>query len=97
MLIEDFFNWLGHALGSLVRFIVDGLSGFFNLLSQAGSSFLQGMAEALGTDASLLSLFVLIPGLWLLYAAFRAGLRKAFTRMVLYALLGLWLLSLLVA
>ncbi len=97
MQVEDIFQWLGRALGTVVRWLVDGLSGVFNLLGQAGSSFLHGMASALGTDASILSLFALIPGLWLLYAAVRAGMRRAFVRMLVYGLLGLWLLSLLVA
>jgi spore maturation protein SpmA len=96
-LIQDFFEWLGHALGTLIRFIVDALSGFFGLFADIGRSFLDGLASALGTDVGLLSIVAMVCGLLLLYAAVRAGLRKAFVRMVIYGLLGLWLLSLLVS
>ena len=96
-LIQDFFEWLGHALGTLIRFIVEALSGFFGLFADIGRSFLDGMASALGTDVGLLSIVPMVCGLLLLYAAVRAGMRKAFVRMVIYGLLGLWLLSLIVS
>lgn len=38
MHVEGFFEWLGQALGSLIRFIVDALSGLFNLLANAGAT-----------------------------------------------------------
>lgn len=96
-MIQDLFEWLGHALGTLIRFIVDALSGFFGFFADIGRSFLDGLASALGTDVGLLSIVAMACGLLLLYAAVRAGLRKAFVRMVIYGLLGLWLLSLLVS
>lgn len=96
-MIQDFFEWLGHALGTLIRFIVEALSGFFGLFADIGRSFLHGLAGALGTDVGLLSIVALICGLLLLCNAVRAGLRKAFVRMLVYGLLGLWLLSLLVS
>jgi hypothetical protein len=96
-LIQDFFEWLGHALGTLIRFMVEALSGFFGLFADAGRSFLHGLAGALGTDVGLLSIVAMVCGLLLLYAAVRAGMRKAFVRMVIYGLLGLWLLSLIVS
>lgn len=96
-LIQDFFEWLGHALGTLIRFIIDALGGFFGLFADIGRSFLNGLASALGTDVGLLSIIAMVCGLLLLYAAVRAGMRKAFVRMVIYGLLGLWLLSLIVS
>nr|WP_179085195.1 hypothetical protein [Pseudomonas alcaligenes] len=96
-LIQDFFEWLGHALGTLIRFIVEALSGFFGFFADIGRSFLDGMASALGTNVGLLSIVAMVCGLLLLYAAVRAGMRKAFVRMVVYGLLGLWLLSLIVS
>ncbi|MFG0380186.1 hypothetical protein ACF8C6_04385 [Pseudomonas sp. zbq_18] len=96
-LIQDFFEWLGHALGTLIRFIVEALSGFFGLFADVGRSFLNGLASALGTDVGLLSIVAMVCGLLLLYAAVRAGMRKAFVRMVIYGLLGLWLLGLVVS
>lgn len=96
-MIQDFFEWLGHALGTLIRFIVEALSGFFDLFGDIGRSFLQGLAGALGTDVGLLSIVAMVCGLLLLYAAVRAGTRRTFVRMVIYGLLGLWLLSLVVS
>jgi hypothetical protein len=45
MQVESFFEWLGQALGSVIRFIVDGLSGLFNILSDAGGNFVEGLAQ----------------------------------------------------
>jgi hypothetical protein len=45
MHVEGFFEWLGQALGSLIRFIVDALSGLFNLLANAGGNFIDGLAR----------------------------------------------------
>lgn len=42
MQVESFFEWLGQALGSIIRFIVDGLSGLFNLLGNAGATLSTG-------------------------------------------------------
>ncbi|MEO4047510.1 hypothetical protein AAFN46_10520 [Pseudomonas sp. CAU 1711] len=97
MSVSEFFQWLGHAVGTLIRFIVEALSGFFGLFGDIGRSFLQGLASALGTDVGLLSIAAMVCGLLLLYAAVRAGMRKAFVRMLIYGLLGLWLLSLIVS
>lgn len=55
MQVESFFEWLGQALGSIIRFIVDGLSGLFNILSNAGGNFVDGLAKTLGMDTSIIS------------------------------------------
>ena len=46
--VDGFFESLGEAVGSVIRFIVEGLSGFFGLLGGAVSSFIAGMSKALG-------------------------------------------------
>ena len=45
MQVESFFEWLGQALGSVIRFIVDGLSGLFNALTHAGGNFVEGLSR----------------------------------------------------
>ena len=61
--VEGFFESLGEAVGSVIRFIVEGLSGFFGMLGGAVSSFITGMSKALGVTPSLLSIVVLLAGL----------------------------------
>lgn len=93
MHVEGFFEWLGQALGSLIRFIVDGLSGLFNLLANAGGSFIDGLARNLGMDTSLVSILALVVGLMLLYSAVRAFMRASIILGIIWLLLGLWVLS----
>ncbi|WP_347903810.1 hypothetical protein [Pseudomonas purpurea] len=93
MQVESFFEWLGQALGSVIRFIVDGLSGLFNMLTHAGGNFIDGLSRALGMDASLVSILTLIIGLMLLYSAIRAFMRASIVMGIIWLVLGLWLLS----
>ncbi|WP_028240849.1 hypothetical protein [Stutzerimonas azotifigens] len=93
MQVQGFFEWLGEALGSIIRFIVDLLGGFFDMLASAGHNFIQGLSRALGMDSSLVSLAALVVGLMLLIAAVRALFRRAFVSGLILLLLGLWLLS----
>ncbi|MGH8379710.1 hypothetical protein [Pseudomonas sp.] len=93
MHVEGFFEWLGQALGALIRFIVDGLSGLFNLLANAGGNFIDGLARTLGMDTSLVSIIALIIGLMLLYSAIRAFMRASIILGIIWLLLGLWVLS----
>ncbi len=93
MQVEGFFEWLGQALGSVIRFIVDGLSGLFNLLSNAGGNFVEGLSMALGMDASIISIIALILGLMLLWSAIRAFMNASIIMGIIWLMLGLWLLS----
>lgn len=93
MRVEGFFEWLGQALGTVIRYIVDALSGFFGMFANAGQSFLEGLSRTLGMDHSLLSLVALAIGLLLLVAAVRAFFRRSIVGGVIYLFLGLWLLS----
>ncbi|MET1080628.1 MAG: hypothetical protein ABWY06_21665 [Pseudomonas sp.] len=88
-----FFEWLGQALGAVIRFIVEGLGWLFDLFANAGSSFLHGLSSALGLQTSVLSLVALVIGLLLLAAAVRAFIKRSFVMGTIWALLGLWLLS----
>ncbi|SEM89279.1 hypothetical protein SAMN04487857_106200 [Pseudomonas sp. ok272] len=93
MQVESFSEWLGQALGSIIRFIVDSLSGVFNALTQASGNFVDGLSKALGMDTSIISILILIIGLMLLYSAVRAFLRASIIAGVIWLVLGLWVLS----
>lgn len=93
MQTEGFFEWLGHALGSVIRWIIDALGGFFETLASASGDFLAGLAQALGMTPSLLGLVALAIGLALLGLGARALLRRAFVSGLLLILFGLWLVS----
>ena len=93
MQVDSFFERLGQALGSVIRFIVDALSGLFNQLSNAGSNFVEGLSSALGMDTSIISIIALILGLMLLWSAIRAFMNASIIMGIIWLLLGLWLLS----
>ncbi|MEX6501564.1 hypothetical protein [Pseudomonas zhanjiangensis] len=93
MRVEGFFEWLGQAFGSVIRFIVESLSGFFGLLGDAVGGFINGMSKALGITPSLLGVVVLVIGLLLLYTAVRAFMRRSIFVGIIWLLLGLWLLG----
>ncbi|KQQ54940.1 hypothetical protein IFR09_08750 [Pseudomonas syringae] len=93
MQAQGFFEWLGQAIGAVIRFFVDGLEWLFNLLAHAGGNFVDGLSRALGMDTSLISILALIVGLMLLYAAIRAFMRASIIAGIIWLLLGLWLLS----
>jgi hypothetical protein len=93
MHVESFFEWLGQAVGALIRFIVDALSGLFNLLSNAGGNFVEGLSRTLGMDTSLISIVALVLGLMLLYWAIRAFMRASIIVGVIWLMVGLWVMS----
>ena len=93
MQVESFFEWLGQALGSVIRFIIDGLSSFFHSLTHAGGNFIDGFARSLGMSPSFFSILILILGLMLLYSAVRAFMRASIIFGIIWLVLGLWLLS----
>lgn len=93
MRVEGFFEWLGQALGAIIRFVVDGLSWLFNLFTHAGANFVDGLSRTLGMDTSLISIAGLIVGLMLLFAAIRAFMRASIIAGIIWLVLGLWLLS----
>ncbi|MGY4492192.1 phage shock protein PspC (stress-responsive transcriptional regulator) [Pseudomonas sp. TE3610] len=90
---EGFFEWLGQALGAIIRFVVDSLGWLFNLLAHAGGNFVDGLSRTLGMDASLVSIIALVIGLMFLYSALRAFMRASIFLGVIWLILGLWLLS----
>ncbi|MDX9875545.1 MAG: hypothetical protein RBS88_11585 [Spongiibacteraceae bacterium] len=97
MQADGFFEGLGEIIGTVIRWIVDGLGWLFALFATAGSDFLDGLSRALGISPSFLGMIALVIGLLLLVAAVRALLRRAFISGVIWLLLGLWLLSWLIS
>lgn len=97
MVANGFFNWLGESLGEAIRFVVDLLAGFFAGIGIAMYDFIEGLTGSLGMDTSLLGLIVLIVGLALLYKGIRAFLGRSLLGGVIWTLLGLLVLSWLIA
>lgn len=93
MHVESFSEWLGQAVGAVIRFIVDALSGLFNLLGNAGGNFVEGLSQTLGMESSLISIAALILGLMLMYWAIRAFMRASIIVGVIWMLVGLWVMS----
>lgn len=91
--MADFFNRLGNALGDILRFLIDGLVGFFADLGDSAQEFLRGLSESLGIAPSLINLLVLVFGLWLLWKGLRALMRSAFLVCLVWLLLGAVVLS----
>ncbi|TFH85906.1 hypothetical protein EQG41_14970 [Billgrantia azerbaijanica] len=91
--MHDFFTWLGGFLGDLIRFVVDLLSRLHDHVGDAARGFLDGLTESLGIAPSLVSLLVLVVGLWLLYLALRALLRRRLIATVIWGALGVMILS----
>lgn len=89
MLVEGFFEGLGHALGRAIRFVVDMLSGALGAVADAVDDFLHGLASAIGMDVSIFSLILLIIGLLFLYSGVRALLRRSIVGGVIWLFLGL--------
>lgn len=91
--MDDTFASIGNAFGEFIRFIVDGLSGFFANLGGSARSFMQGLSESLGIAPTLISLVVLVVGLWLLWKGVIALMRRAIVATLIWWLLGVTVLS----
>ncbi|GHB30006.1 hypothetical protein [Salinicola rhizosphaerae] len=91
--MDGFFNWLGEALGNVLRTIVDLLNGLFGNVWGAMDGFVDGLTGALGINNSIFSIGVLIVGVLLLINGVRALLRGGIVGGILWLLLGLLILS----
>ena len=91
--MEEFFHWIGETLGAAIRFIVDGLAGLLGNLYGLIDSFLAGLTNALGISTSVLSLLILVLGLAMLWAALRALLKRRLIGAVIWAALGVVVLT----
>ncbi|GLZ84831.1 hypothetical protein Pres01_08820 [Metapseudomonas resinovorans] len=93
MRTEGFFEWLGQIIGTVIRFVVDLLSGVLGGIGQAIDDFFNGLARAIGMDVSFFSLFLLVIGLLLLYSGIRAFIRKSIIGGLVLTFLGLVVMS----
>ena len=90
------FEWLGSAIGSVVRVVIHSLVWLFTMLSDASSDFINGFASALGVNSNWLSIAAVVLGLFLIYTGVRAFIRRKIVLGIIWVLLGLWLLSALI-
>ena len=97
MQTEGFFEWLGRIIGTVIRFIVDLLSGVLGGIGQAIDDFFNGLARAIGMDVSFFSLILLVIGLLLLYSGIRAFIRRSIIGGLVLTFLGLVVMSWLIA
>lgn len=93
MATDGIFDWLGQTLGTLIRFVVERLSGLLDMIWNAMDQFLHGFARAIGMNVSIFSFVLLFLGLLLLYSGVRALLRRAFVGGLLLTFLGLIVMS----
>lgn len=86
-------EWLGEALGAIVRVIVNALGWLFDFFAGAAAAFIEGFSRALGINSSILSVAAVILGLFLIYWGVRAFIRRRIVAGIIWLLLGLWVLS----
>ncbi|CAM3603548.1 hypothetical protein [Halomonas lysinitropha] len=91
--MDDVFAFIGNAFGEFIRFIVEGLTGFFAGIGDAARSFMQGLSESLGIPLTLINLVVLVIGLWLMWKGVAALMRTAIVATLFWWLLGVTVLS----
>ncbi|MGQ7247790.1 hypothetical protein ACUN9Y_10675 [Halomonas sp. V046] len=94
--MEDIFTWLGETLGRLIRFVVEALSGVFSGIDDAAAGFINGLSASLGISSSIFSLAALALGLFFIWRAIQAVLRRSVVAAILWALLGLVVLGTLI-
>lgn len=94
---NGFFNWLGDSLGNAIRFVVDLLSSVFAGFGGAVHDFIEGLTGSLGMSPSIFGLIVLLIGLLLLYKGIRTFMNRAIVGGLIWTLLGLVVLSWLIA
>lgn len=93
MIQSNFFEWLGETLGGVIGFIIRAIRAVVDGLGGAVDDFLDGMARAIGMNSSIFSFALLILGLFLLYTCVRAFIAKSIVAGIVWAVLGLMVLS----
>ena len=90
---NEFFQWIGNQLGRVLAAVVGVLKWVFANLYGWIDSFFNGLTRALGISPSIFSVLVTILGLMLLYAGLRALLRAHIFSALIWAFLGVLVLS----
>jgi hypothetical protein len=93
MHVEGFFEWLGQVLGSVIRFIVDGIERVVQPAGQCRWQLHRWPGAHLGHGHFAGQHPALIIGLMLLYSAIRAFMRASIILGIIWLVLGLWVLS----
>jgi phage-related protein len=91
--MDGFFNWLGEAIGNVIRAVINGLHGIFGNLWEAIDGFVDGLTGSLGISDSLFSIAVLVIGVLLLINGIRSLIRGGIVGGIVWLLLGLLILS----
>ena len=91
--MDGFFNWLGEAIGNVIRTVVNGLHAIFGNLWQAIDGFVDGLTGALGINDSIFSIAILVIGVLLLVSGIRSLIRGGIIGGIVWLLLGLVILS----
>lgn len=87
------FGWLGNALGTIIRFVVEALQGIFGGFAGAIQAFLSGLAGAVGMSPTVFNYAWLVLGLILLFVAIKAVVRGALVAAIIWAILGIVVLG----
>ncbi len=90
---DGIFGWLGSALGSVIRFIIDALHGLFGGFGDAIRDFLHGLAGSVGMSPSFFNYVWLFLGLGLLAAAIKAIASRSFLAAIIWAILAVIVLG----
>ncbi|MGK9165676.1 hypothetical protein KXR53_05235 [Inquilinus limosus] len=93
MIQTNFFEWLGETLGGVIGFIIRAIRAVVDGLGSAVDDFLDGMARAIGMNSSIFSFALLILGLFLLYSSVRSFIARSIVAGIVWAVLGLMVLS----
>lgn len=90
---DGFFDWMGSALGSLIRGIVSVLHSVLGGFGEAIREFAGGLARAMGMTPSGFNFALLILGLLLLFAAIGAFIRRSIFGGVIWLVLAVLVLG----
>ena len=93
----NFFEWLGNALGSVLRTIVHLLTAVIGGIGHALHEFTRGFADALGIHPSAVNILFLVVGVLFLIAGVRSLLRRSFIGGVIWLVLAALILGNLIA
>jgi hypothetical protein len=90
---NSFFDWLGGALGSLIRGIVSVLETVLGGFGTAIRDFSSGLARSMGMNPSVFNFALLILGVVLLFAALGAFMRRSVIGGIIWLVLAVLVLG----
>jgi hypothetical protein len=90
---SNFFNWLGNAVGSLIRIIVGVLQNVLGRFGTAIREFSTSLAHAIGMSPSTFNFALLILGLIFLFAAVGAFVRRSIFGGIIWLILAVLVLG----